>query len=426
MVNFLAAAATRLGYQFGGAAVTKTIKYGSEAVGGAIAYNQLHQVKKGVEKQINVPYLGNYVGAAVAGCGLGATKEQADRISQAVFDLSKQVIETAVKEEIKPEAANITDQISGQADQVPATSNNQTSYFDAAVKTATKAAPLLAGVALATGVLPAVPASLTFAAINSVPKIFEALTTRVDPKKDNIELVDDVLKPVAKEMIFKTAGVAANGIARFNTVVNNYETRLNTFEQVPKGLVAWAPKCVQNVAGNIGWLAGKVEAPRYAMSDASIQAAIQNGEYAEKITLAGLDTIDLAAQLAIKQNKDNSYWDIAKNTGIFALAILGGTAFAVVTPEAAALAGGVAVLGVTDKAIKWVKLQLTPEEANQLQAAKEAGNLASIEKQAADKPMQAPLVQEASSINTDKELTMESVEHLEFHIDDHFIPISYA
>lgn len=351
----------------------KAVNYGAEAVGGQMAYRNLVNIKDGVAEQVAPvvgEVIGDFLGRAVAGHNLGAAKAQADGMAVAIRAIGQEAIHLA-----HPEEKHEVKEITAEADvAVPATSKKGDKTVEKPAAKAdpvvekfekfAQAAAVIGGVCLMAGA-PAAPLGLAIAAAQYGPKILGAIKAPVDSKKKDIDFVDNVLVPVAKDIAIQSAGFAVQGVAQFGTVEGVYNSVVQQGENLGRRLAALLPASAQDKFGAIGRVFGHVEAGRQALSEPVVQQAVKNGEIAKNVVVAGLDAIDAVVVNQTKK-EEKSYMDVAKNVAIIGAGILGGTALVLAAPEAAAVAGGAALLSAAPNAIKWIKQHNAHAETEQI------------------------------------------------------------
>lgn len=370
-------------------ACAKTVvSYGAKAIGGHVSVQALNNIKTGIEesgKELAGPVgktVGNFIGRAVAGHALEAVQQEGSMVASAINTLGQQAVDAIATAHQDPKINTIQEkewnkdlaldqtEIDLQSNDIKDDTEKQkktetSSYVETIGKTLKLVGTVGGGIAVLSGA--AVPVSLAFVAVNSAPKIFDAAVNKIDTQAEKVNLINDVVVPVMTQTAIQSAGVLVEGVVRYDTIQSAYQSTIQHGERLGKALGFFMPKKVQDAFGQVGRLVGYIDAGRYAMSEEVVQQAVSKGSLAKNVTEAGLQTIDIALKLknsgnSVSNNKEeNSYWDTAKNVGVISMGIIGGAVLITVAPEAAALAGGAAVLNVADKAVKWIRLKMIPE-----------------------------------------------------------------
>ena len=365
MTTIVAGVAAKLGWETAKAAVN----YGAEAAGAHVAMGTLNNIKGGIENygaQVAGPAgkaVGNIFGRAAAGLAIEAAQSEGLHVANAIKTVSDQAFivmtaQTTTTTPVQTGGKVITDQTKAVEEQPQGPSLASKIY------TTTKAlATIGGGIAVATGLAPAVPIGLAVAAYSALPRIVEATLAKADPNKETVSLVNDVVIPVMTQAAIQSAGVVVEGVVRYDTVKGTYDAVVQNGENIGRGIVWFMPQKIQDAAGTLGRWIGTVDAARTAMSSETIRQATEKGELARNFTVVGLETVDATVKMATaKNNSENSAWRTAKNVTIITAGILGGAALVYVAPATATVVGGTAIIGVADRAIRWTKLKLTPKE----------------------------------------------------------------
>lgn len=338
---------------------SEAVTYTAEATAGHYGYNLLTNTVR------NCAYVGSslfgtvgglfgskVVGPALAGAALPLVKEHSDQLAGAIntvgqvgLDAGINAVKThrAKSKQVQAPKINLEKEQDVKPEEKVEHTVSQSFDSETAWKIS-KAAVVIAGsaVILASGI--GVMAPVLIAAAGAVPDIIEAINAPAK-EADEVSFMGDIAMPVVTELAINAAASTLGNIARFNTVQNAFNGRVQQGRELGEKVGL----------GKVGEFLGTVDAGRVAMSAETLAKAETNGTATKAIVGTSLN---LANELYNAQSvsEEPSTW-----TGT-ALKVAGYTAAAGLigaglwfTPAVAAAAGGAALLNVAGKGITYVK-----------------------------------------------------------------------
>lgn len=323
-------------------AAETVIGYAADAAAGHIGYKALTKIvdecaDNGAELAGDLGRTaGKVVGKVLAGNTLPVIQEEKNAIASSVRTLGTLAVDAAAKK------------------------TNKTSWMDTAWKAAKIGATGLGIVAVAAGLAPAAPVALATAAVAAAPDLIKAISKDIEPN-DKPNLLDHVVIPGIKQVLFTAAGAAVGNFVRADTVINAHDNRIEQFADAGKAFGSYLPNKIAPYAEKLGRVVGQVDAGRYAMSDDMINNANSAGDLAQNAVQTGLQVGDAI----IADSKPSDSWkDVARRTFWLGAGALGVGALVVMAPEVAAVTGGVAAIGVASEGVRWFKAKLlSPKKA---------------------------------------------------------------
>lgn len=315
----------------------------SNAVAGAMAHQTLENIRKGCA-DAGAKYagkVGQYVGSHIIGKALAGSTVQALQDNK-----------NSIAESIRVVGATVA------AQEVAKGSGEQQSWMSTLGKVALASGKIGLGAAAALNLAPLGigVTSLAFAniAINSLPKMFAAAYEEVKPG-ESVSLVHDVLMPTLTVVAIDGASKMVANITRYNVIESAYKANVKLFQEVGAGVASYLPKSFTSYVTATAQMLGEASGPSVAMSDAVIAQANQAADLAQGVTVVGLQM----ANSAMNQKQPRGWMDTAKTVAILA----GAAGLAIACPEAATLVCGTAMLTGADKAIRWLKTQISAPAA---------------------------------------------------------------
>ncbi len=315
------------------------VNYAADAAAGHIGYKALTNIidecaDSGAELAGDIGRTaGKVVGKVLAGTTLPIIQEETNALSNSVRTISAVALDTAKKE-------------------------TKSNWVNTAWKVTKFAASGLGIAIVAAGMFPAAPVALATAAIAAVPDVINAIRQEVKPE-EKPHLVDDVMIPTVKQLLFTAAGAAVGNYVRAETVLTAFNDRIEQFTETGKAIGSYLPDVVAPFVEKAAAFAGKIDAGRYAMSDNVIKGANSAADLAQNAVQAGLQVGDAV----IADAKPSKNWkDVARRVFWLGTGALGIGALVAMAPQVAAVTGGVAAIGVAGDGIKWAKAKLMKNE----------------------------------------------------------------
>jgi hypothetical protein len=221
---------------------------------------------------------------------------------------------------------------------------------------------------------PALVVPVALAAAHALPEIVDAIAaTSVAP----VDAFEEILKPMAKGIIFAGLAVGAANIVRFNVVQNAFNGQIARGQQIGKSIDAWLPNCMQGTCEKIGAFTGRIGAGRHAMSPEVLATAEKSGQATQKLLQGGLTMLD--DYTSASESELSSWSAVARNVAYVAAAAV----VVSVAPEVAVMTGATTAIGLAGKAITYLRGANAPTKAAAAPLIEEEGE-ASTSKHAID------------------------------------------
>lgn len=207
---------------------------------------------------------------------------------------------------------------------------------------------------------------LALAARVALPKMYEVYSA---PKKEkeNMEFVEDILKPFAHTLGEEVIWGSIQNFAKFNLIQSIFDLHLEAGEFLGQRLDDYLPQCGR-VFGTAGGIAARVISPYVIMSPAIVDWANSIGKFTKDISNRVLHpTAEMATQEL--KTEGQSYLQTAVNGAKIAGQVLLGLGLAVCTPKAMGVCLGVAGISNTHKLLAWAMGEKSPAPAIRVETA---------------------------------------------------------
>jgi len=370
---------------FGLKAAHTGVTYGAKAAAGHWGYDVLSSVvNKSIETFGNL-IGGKVIGPMLAGGAVDKVATSVNAVADALEVIGQTVIDCAAPEKKKTisvekfekmisadgsevETANVISEA-----KVKKKSSEKVNWADAATKIL-KAGSILVGAAGVMGLGAAAP--IVMAVADVAPKLAKVLNDPTAQKE--VDIVDDIVKNIAVNLFATLSGTLASNMTKYATVKDAYDGSIQYGESIAAGVNKFLPKSIHETTKKIGSFVGWVDAGKVAMSAETIAKANQAGDSAGTLVSKGIKIINSVVDVMCESSgNDDSIFEMARKGAWVATGILAGTALTVVAPQAAALVGMTAVVGVSDKIAAYALQKLAPKQPAKVEG--DASNTAKVE-----------------------------------------------
>lgn len=189
---------------------------------------------------------------------------------------------------------------------------------------------------------------LATAAASAIPDVASALTEKA-VNYDSLNFIDNVAVPVATQIAIGAAGALAGGYVTNKIIENAYNSRVALGEKIGTAVGSYMPDFTKGFFTSTGRVIGTIDAGRVAMAPATVEKAISAGAATRQAVETSLQ---IAAVIAENQEDSGAWW---KTAAVIGGGLAAGAIFTAIAPEAAAVAGGVALLSVAGSFTQYVK-----------------------------------------------------------------------